>query len=199
MSTSTFSFCWSGLTSTISPSKSESGPLVTLTDSPSWYSTCARGRSAVVAPVLRMRSTSPWESGTGFEPAPTNPVTPGVFFTTVQASSFRSMLTRTYPGRTRFSVCTFWPSFVSITCSVGTTTRRKRGRWPIDSMRCSRLALTLFSCPEHVLTTYQRNMPNLLAEEETLDDLFPELVVQVQVDADDRAGDEHDDGALDDL
>ena len=27
MSTSTFSFCWSGLTSTISPSKSDSGPL----------------------------------------------------------------------------------------------------------------------------------------------------------------------------
>ena len=51
--------------------------------------------SPAVAPVFRMRSTSGWESGTGFEPAPTNPVTPGVFFTTVQASSFRSMFTRT--------------------------------------------------------------------------------------------------------
>src|SRR4029453_7387629 len=70
MSTSTFSFCWSGLTSTISPSKSESGPDVTFTDSPSENSTCARGRSPVAAPVRRMRSTSPCESGTGFEPAP---------------------------------------------------------------------------------------------------------------------------------
>ena len=42
MSTSTLSFCASGLTSTISPSKSESGPDVTLTDSPSVNSTCAR-------------------------------------------------------------------------------------------------------------------------------------------------------------
>ena len=46
-------------------------------------------------PVWRMRSTSPCESGTGFAPAPTKPVTPGVFFTTVQASSFRSMFTST--------------------------------------------------------------------------------------------------------
>ena len=41
MSTSTFSFCWSAFTSTISPSKSESGPDVTFTDSPSENSTCA--------------------------------------------------------------------------------------------------------------------------------------------------------------
>ena len=79
MSTSTFSFCASGLTSTISPSKSESGPLVTLTDSPSEYSIVARARSPPAeVPVLRIRSTSGCESGTGFEPAPTNPVTPGV-------------------------------------------------------------------------------------------------------------------------
>ena len=32
---------------------------------------------------------------TGFAPAPTNPVTPGVPFTTVHASSLRSMLTST--------------------------------------------------------------------------------------------------------
>ena len=95
MSTRTLSFCWSGLTSTISPSKSESGPEVTLTDSPSENSTVVRGRSPVAAPVCRMRSTSGCESGTGFEPAPTKPVTPGVFFTTDQASSFRSMFTST--------------------------------------------------------------------------------------------------------
>src|SRR4029079_16331725 len=95
MSTSTFSFWESALTSTISPSKSDSGPEVTFTDSPSEYSTCVRGRSPVAAPVWRIRSTSGCDSGTGFEPAPTNPVTPGLFFTTVQASSFRSMFTST--------------------------------------------------------------------------------------------------------
>src|SRR5438552_9410766 len=68
ISTSTFSFCWSALTSTISPSKSESGPEVTLTDSPSENSTCARGRSPAVVPVGRLRSISPCESGTGWEP-----------------------------------------------------------------------------------------------------------------------------------
>src|SRR6478672_8060188 len=51
MSTSTFSFCWSGLTSTISPSKSESGPDVTFTDSPSENSTCAGGRAGAEDPV----------------------------------------------------------------------------------------------------------------------------------------------------
>src|SRR5262249_13006333 len=95
MSTSTFSFCPSGLTSTISPSKSESGPEVTFTDSPSENSTWVRRRSPVAAPVCRIRSASPCGSGTGLEPAPTKPVTPGVFFTTVQASSFRSMFTST--------------------------------------------------------------------------------------------------------
>jgi hypothetical protein len=42
-----------------------------------------------------MRSTSDCASGTGLAPAPTKPVTPGVFFTTDQASSFRSMFTST--------------------------------------------------------------------------------------------------------
>jgi len=148
MLTITWSFCPSGLTSVISPSKSASGPEVILTDSPSWNSTCDRTWTAVAAPVWRIRSTSGCESGTGVAPAPTKPVTPGVFFTTVHASSLRSMFTSTYPGSVRFSACTFWPSFVSITCSVGTTTRRKRARWFIDSIRCSRLAFTLFSCPE---------------------------------------------------
>src|SRR5207244_13533000 len=104
-------------TSTISPSKAESGPEVTFTDSPRVNCTCVRGRSPSAVPVWRIRSTSLCASGTGFAPAPTKPVTPGVFFTTDQASSFRSMLTSTYPGSTRLSVCTFCPSFVSITCS----------------------------------------------------------------------------------
>jgi hypothetical protein len=42
-----------------------------------------------------MRSTSFCASGTGFAPAPTKPVTPGVFFTTVHASSVMSMFTST--------------------------------------------------------------------------------------------------------
>ena len=42
-----------------------------------------------------MRSTSGWLSGTGLFWEPTNPVTPGVFLTSVQASSVRSMLTST--------------------------------------------------------------------------------------------------------
>src|SRR5947207_309157 len=86
MSTSTFSFWASALTSTISPSKSESGPEVTFTDSPSENSTCARCRSPIAVPVRRIRSTSGCESGTGVLPAPTKPVTPGVFLTTPHES-----------------------------------------------------------------------------------------------------------------
>src|SRR6185295_8367102 len=197
MSTSTLSFWASALTSTISPSKSESGPDVTLTDSPRENSTCARGAAAPPGPppAWRIRSTSACESGEGFAPAPTNAVTPGVPLTTVQASSFRSMLTSTYPGSTRFSICTFCPSFVSITCSVGTTTRRKRGAWFIETIRCSRLAFTLFSCPEYVLITYQRNMC-LLPQENVADEGLEDLVGRVEVGADDHAGDDHDDRAL---
>src|SRR4051794_17635360 len=67
-------------------------------------------------------------------------------------------------------------------------------------MRCSRLALTLFSWPEYVLTTYQRNtLVLLLTEEEVLDDALPEQVVGVEEDADDRAGDQHDGRPLDHL
>src|SRR5436853_566380 len=51
MSTSTLSFCWSPFTSTISPSKSESGPEVTFTDSPSVNCTCVLGRSPTAVPV----------------------------------------------------------------------------------------------------------------------------------------------------
>ena len=95
MLTSTLSFCWSAFTSTTSPSKSESDPEVIFTVSPSSNSTAVRGRSAAAVAVCRMRSTSGCESGTGFVPEPTNPVTPGVFFTTVHASSDMSMLTST--------------------------------------------------------------------------------------------------------
>src|SRR5215211_2985233 len=64
----------------------------------------------------------------------------------------------------RFSTEMRWPSFSSETCSVGTTTWRTRWRWPMVAMRCSRLCLTLFSCPEEVLMTYQRNMEIAFSE-----------------------------------
>jgi large subunit ribosomal protein L1 len=43
----------------------------------------------------QLRGTLMLPHGTGFAPAPTNPVTPGVFLTTVHASSDMSMLTST--------------------------------------------------------------------------------------------------------
>src|SRR6186997_2415030 len=145
-----------------------------------------------------MRSTSGCESGTGLVPAPTKPVTPGVPLTTVPASSDMFMLTRTYPGSTRFSICTFCPSFVSITCSVGTTTRRNRGDWFMDRMRCSRLVFTLFSCPEYVLITYQRNMPTSL-QKDVADEGTDQLVDAPQIGTDDEHGNDDDDGSLDRL
>src|SRR5690348_4773181 len=108
------------------------------------------------------------------------------------------MFTRTYPGSVRFSACTFWPSFVSITCSVGTTTRRNRARWFIDSMRCSRLALTFFSCPEYVLITYHLNIARL-PQQDVFDDVFPDPVVRVEVHPDEDAGNEDDRSAAHDL
>src|SRR5919198_2266925 len=100
----------------------------------------------------------------------------------------------------RFSVCTFWPSFVSITCSVGTTTRRKRVCWFIESIRCSRFVLTLFSCPEYVLIAYHLNMREpLLPEEDVLDEPLECQVGEPEVRAYDHAGDQHDGGALDQL
>src|SRR5450759_3442692 len=58
----------------------------------------------------------------------------------------------------RFSTVIFWLSFISETDSVGTTTLRTARCWPRETTRCSRLCLTLFSWPEYVLTTYQRNI-----------------------------------------
>src|SRR5438874_2813720 len=58
----------------------------------------------------------------------------------------------------RFSTVTFWLSFISETDSVGTTICRTAFCCPSDTTRCSRFCLTLFSWPEYVLTTYQRNI-----------------------------------------
>src|SRR5439155_849154 len=62
-----------------------------------------RGDAAVLVGCLRVERLAELhdvdpvlaERGTGVAPAPTKPVTPGVFFTTVQASSLRSMFTST--------------------------------------------------------------------------------------------------------
>src|SRR5437879_627043 len=62
----------------------------------------------------------------------------------------------------------------------------------MDSIRCSRLAFTLFSCPEYVLITYQRNIRSSLAQHDVLDEVLPQLIVQPEVGADDDAGDQHD-------
>src|SRR5277367_4431013 len=83
---------------------------------------------------------------------------PGVPLTTPHESSLSSMLTSTYPGMVRFSTVTFWLSFISETASVGTTTLRTARCCPSEMTRCSRLCLTLFSWPEYVFTTYQRNI-----------------------------------------
>src|SRR5271166_5359316 len=161
--TSTLSRAASSLISEISPEKSDRGPETTLTDSPivNW----ARARVAVATSLCSSRSTSPWVRGTGSWEEPTKPVTPGVPLTTPQESSLSSMLTSTYPGMVRFSTVTFWLSFISETASVGTTTERTARCCPSDTTRCSRLCLTLFSWPEYVLTTYQRNIQKLLHED----------------------------------
>src|SRR5271166_2974654 len=194
MDTSTFRRAASSLISEISPEKSERGPETTLTDSP--IANWARVRVAVATSLCNSRSTSPWVSGTGSWEEPTKPVTPGVPLTTPQESSLSSMLTSTYPGIVRFSTGFFWLSFISMTVSVGTTTLRTARCWPSDTTRCSRLCLTLFSCPEYVLTTYQRNIQT---SEDEFDDFLGDRVGQAEVGAGD--GDEADDdgGRLRDL
>jgi hypothetical protein len=81
------------LISAISPEKSERGPEITFTVSPIENCARVRGRSAVSR--CSNRSTSGAESATGLLREPTNPVTPGVFLTSPQASSVISMLTST--------------------------------------------------------------------------------------------------------
>src|SRR5271165_5220730 len=99
----------------------------------------------------------------------------------------------------RFSTVTFWLSFISETASVGTTTERTARCCPSDTTRCSRLCLTLFSWPEYVLTTYQRNIQKLLHEdgegastcpliqgsEDKFDDFLGDIVGQAKVETGD--------------
>src|SRR5271166_2588939 len=96
----------------------------------------------------------------------------------------------------RFSTVTFWLSFISETASVGTTTLRTARCWPRDTTRCSRLSLTLFSWPEYVLTTYQRNIQVL---EDEFDEFLGHVIGQAQIRARDRHEAEHDRGGLRDV
>src|SRR5258708_27325783 len=89
----------------------------------------------------------------------------------------------------RFSTVTFWLSFISETASVGTTTLRTARCCPSETIRCSRLCLTLFSCPEYVLTTYQRNIQE--TSEDEFDEFFGDEVGGAEVGPGD--GDEADD------
>src|SRR5580700_11902419 len=97
----------------------------------------------------------------------------------------------------RFSTVTFWLSFISDTDSVGTTIWRTARCCPSDTTRCSRLCLTLFSWPEYVLTTYQRNIQG--SSEDEFNDFLGHIIGQAEIGAGDR--DEADDhrGGLRDL
>src|SRR5437763_16545856 len=87
----------------------------------------------------------------------------------------------------RFSTVIFWLSFISETDSVGTTICRIARCWPSDTTRCSRLCLTLFSWPEYVLTTYQRNILLLLLLKDPIHQVRGDRVSQAEV----QPGDDH--------
>src|SRR6185437_6758261 len=95
------------------------------------------------------------------------------------------------------STVTFWLSFISETASVGTTTLRTARCCPSETTRCSRLCLTLFSCPEYVLTTYQRNIHT--TSEDEFDDFLCDDVGEAEIRAGDGDEPEHDGGRLRDL
>src|SRR3954453_8147652 len=99
----------------------------------------------------------------------------------------------------RRSIWIFWPSFISETCSVGITIWRTLRCWPSDTTRCSRFCLTLFSCPEYVLTAYQRNMFFRSRLEDCLDELREDRVQAAQVGTDDQHEEENDPRELGEL
>src|SRR3954453_9831830 len=92
----------------------------------------------------------------------------------------------------RRSIWIFWPSFISETCSVGITIWRTLRCWPSETTRCSRFCLTLFSCPEYVLTAYQRNIVFQSRLEDCLDQLREERVEPAEVGAHDQHEEEND-------
>src|ERR1700733_2295193 len=101
----------------------------------------------------------------------------------------------------RFSTGVFWLSFISMTVSAGTTTLRPARCCPSDMTRCSRLCLTLFSWPEYVLTTYQRNIQKLLesGSEDEFDEFLGHIVGAAKVETSDSDEAEYDGCGLEDL
>src|SRR3954468_7564646 len=99
----------------------------------------------------------------------------------------------------RRSIWIFWPSFISYTCSVGITIWRTLRCWPSETTRCSRFCLTLFSCPEYVLTAYQRNIVFRSRLEDCLDELREDRVQSAQVGTDDQHEEENDPRELSEL
>src|SRR3954468_17392606 len=99
----------------------------------------------------------------------------------------------------RRSIWIFWPSFISETCSVGITIWRTLRCWPSETTRCSRFCLTLFSCPEYVLTAYQRNIVFRSRLEDCLDELREDRVQAAQVGTDDQHEEENDPRELGEL
>src|SRR5271168_91848 len=99
----------------------------------------------------------------------------------------------------RFSTGFFWLSFISMTVSVGTTTLRTARCCPSETTRCSRLCLTLFSWPEYVFTTYQRNIQVQSSLEDEFDDFLGDIVGGAKVETCDCDEPEDDGGRLRDL
>src|ERR1700678_163939 len=92
----------------------------------------------------------------------------------------------------RFSTVIFWLSFISDTASVGTTTLRTARCCPSEMTRCSRLCLTLFSCPEYVFTTYHRNIQFRVSLQDEFDDFLGDGVGGAEVQPGDDDEPEHD-------
>jgi len=90
----TFNVFLSRFTSSTTPLKLVNGPSLIRTCSPFSNMYFGFGFSAAVFTCVRICSTSSLLSGVGFAPAPTNPVTFGVFLTTCHAWSDMFISTR---------------------------------------------------------------------------------------------------------
>src|SRR6516165_2470858 len=123
--TSTLSFWVSGLISLTVAGSVANGPSITVTDSPTSYSTASRVTSAFAAfssgSGASSVATSVRLSGDGRLDRPTKPVTPGVLRTAAHDSSVRSIRTRMYPGSTFSWTCCRLPPLISVTSCVGTS------------------------------------------------------------------------------
>ena len=123
-----------------------------MTDSPRLNSTCGRARpppSVPGVPVWRIRSTSGCESGTGFAPAPTKPVTPGVFFTT-RPGVVVQVHVHEHVAREHALLGLHLLAVLRLDDLLGRDDDAAEARraGSSDWIRCSRFCLTLFSCPE---------------------------------------------------